>query len=271
MQLLVDVGNSRIKWAFFDGRDLHQPQVANHQNVNFDRFLHHIWRDLDTPSKVWITNVAGDEIGEALTSWIRTIWHQHPIFLQSQSHAFGVINGYQHPQALGHDRWLGLIAAFNAFDRQYPVCVIDCGTCLTIDVVDAQGYHLGGLLLPGIHTMRQALSLYTDGCQFSSHISANVSSKSLLAKNTQEGMIGGTLFAAVAYVERFIAEIHEEFSDDLKILISGGEAPILMKLVAKDLIFKPHIVLEGMAQYAKDVQKQKQRSELQEEEALLEV
>jgi type III pantothenate kinase len=247
MQLLVDVGNSRIKWAFYDKGQLVHAQVASHQNVNFDRFLHHIWRELETPDKVWIANVAGKEIQEALSSWITTTWHQEPIFLNTQSQAFGVVNGYKQPLSLGLDRWLGIVAAFNMFDS-LPVCIIDCGTCLTIDVVDNQGYHLGGLLLPGIHTMRYALSTYTDGCQMNSQ-TPEVGAK-LIAQNTHDAMIGGTMFACVAYIERYIEQIKAKLGHQLKIVMSGGEADSLRKQLCIESEYRPHMVLEGILYYA---------------------
>ncbi len=251
MQLLVDVGNSRIKWAFWNGVTLCSWHVASHSGFNFDRFLHRIWRELEAPSKVWVANVAGLEIEEALTSWVGTIWQQTPVFLETQEYAFGVTNGYQEPHKLGLDRWLGLIAGFNEYGQKAPVCIVDCGTSLTVDVINKHGKHLGGLLLPGIHTMRQALSNFTDGCSMKPRLSSpSQMGNSLLATNTEEGMIGGTIFAAVAYVERFLSEIEDEIAEPLKLVITGGEAELILSLVQKPLIYRPNLVLEGIAYYS---------------------
>ena len=54
MQLLVDVGNSRIKWAYWDGSQLSEPRVAQHRGTNFDRLLHYIWGDIVHPHGVMI-------------------------------------------------------------------------------------------------------------------------------------------------------------------------------------------------------------------------
>lgn len=252
MQLLVDVGNSRIKWAYWNGVTFCHEQAANHRGSNFDRFLHQIWRDADKPESVWVANVAGSEIEEALSSWVGTIWEQEPVFLTTQTHAFGVMNGYQNPTQLGLDRWLGIVAAFNQCGKEKPVCIIDCGTSLTLDVVSADGQHLGGLLLPGVHTMRQALSDFTDGCKFQDQ-SAGLKTD-LLAQNTQEAMIGGTLFAAVAYVDRFLDEMELELKQPLEICMTGGEAELLSNLMDRQVHVRPNLVLEGLAHYANQSQ-----------------
>lgn len=248
MQLLIDVGNSRIKWAFWDGHKLESPQSANHRGVNFDRLLHHLWRNIEQPQSILITNVAGKEIDAALQSWCNTIWELNPITLKTGKEAFGVLNGYSEPQTLGVDRWLGLVAAYQNLGHSQAVCVIDCGTCLTVDVVNKSGIHMGGLLLPGVQSMRQALANFTDAC----HISGSMTSESpsLLAKNTSEGIIGGTLFAAVSHVDRLIQEIKEELRADITCILTGGEAASIKELVQFEHQYQPHLVLEGMTYYA---------------------
>lgn len=252
MQLLVDVGNSRIKWAYWNGVTFCGEASASHRDQNFDRLLHLIWRELDLPEQVLIANVAGLEIEQALSSWIGTIWELEPIFLKTEPEAFGVINGYQQPKQLGLDRWLAVVAAFNSHGKHKPVCVIDCGTSLTIDVVNKQGQHLGGLLLPGVHTMRQALTNFTDGCKFKEQ--PQQMRAELLAHNTQEAMIGGTLFAAVAYIDRFLLEMSRELGEPLDVIIAGGEAAMLANLIEMPVHIRPNLVLEGLAHYANQAQ-----------------
>lgn len=246
MQLLVDVGNTRMKWAYWDG-EISDPCSSIHKGTNFDRLLHHVWRDSIRPDRVLISNVVGNEIKEAISSWVETLWHLKAEFIQTESQAFGVQNGYKDPYTLGIDRWLAMIAAFRHFKGREPVCVIDCGTCLTVDVVDKTGIHLGGLLIPGTYSMREVLTSCTQSSPMKQDIQFN---DGLLARNTYDGMMGGTLFASVAYIERLLLEIQREFTDPLKVIMTGGEALSLKKLISQDVFYKPDLVLEGLGYYA---------------------
>lgn len=251
MQLLVDVGNSRIKWCYWNGQTLSAVGSEAHCHVNFDRLLHQIWGEKTAPSKIWISNVAGAEIHAALVCWISTVWRIRPRFLQTESNAFGVSNGYHESKSLGIDRWLNLIATYNNSKTKSPFCVIDCGTCITVDALDADGMHLGGLILPGIQTMRQAVIQSTAECTLED--ASPMMGSTMLARSTKQGLWGGTLFAAVSYLERLVDEMTLELGHDLKIIVTGGEADLLLSLMGPRFELREHLVFEGIIHYVNEV------------------
>jgi type III pantothenate kinase len=131
---------------------------------------------------------------------------------QSQVDGFGVRNAYRQPEKLGVDRWLALVAARQ--DLQ-PVCVVDCGTAITLDLLDGEGQHLGGLICPGLTLMKQALS---DGTQALAFDGREFALKP--ADFTEAAIDSGTLFAAIGLVEAVLARQPEGF----KIILTGGDA-----------------------------------------------
>ena len=265
MQLFVDVGNTRIKWGYWNGHDLIDVNAAVHRGLNFDRLLHTIWGDMTPPKKVWVANVVDEEIQEALEAWMHTVWDRAPIFLKTEPEAFGVTNGYLEPKTLGLDRWLAMIAGFHAFEATHPVCILDFGTCLTADVVTQSGQHLGGLILPGLQSMRQTLASSAKGCVLASKQNQPFQSEGFFGKNTQDGIFGGTLYACVAYVERLLNDVDREFNGEVKTIVTGGDAKMFMNLINHEVLYKPNLVLEGISFYANSspglAKKQKATSE----------
>ncbi len=255
MKLLVDIGNSRIKWAFWDGERMSPLSAVSHREANFDRLLHYIWRDLPRPTQVLVSNVAGEEVESALHTWTATTWHIVPTFIETSALAFGVKNGYEQFDKFGVDRWLALIAVYQEYGKEHPVIVIDSGTCMTVDVLDADGNHLGGLMTPGIHSSRRALTSYTAMPDIHVQSSAEEHDR-LLAINTHEGIMGGTLFSCVAYLDRLIDEITLEMGPEVKAVITGGESVQLAKLVKHPLQVKENLVIEGLSYFAKQSEHQ---------------
>ncbi|MGH8040961.1 MAG: type III pantothenate kinase, partial [Rudaea sp.] len=143
MKLLVDAGNTRLKWALWDGVALHGMAAV----ANADRDWSALWRDLHGIDAIWIASVAGAAANAALERTARERFGVTPVFVASRAHGSGVHNAYAKPERLGVDRFLGLVAA-HARARAAAV-IAGCGTALILDAVAADGTHLGGLIAPG--------------------------------------------------------------------------------------------------------------------------
>lgn len=157
--LTIDIGNSRVKWAQFDGDSVIAHGVFSYDKKNFEHEL----IDAELPLRdqvVWLSNVAGADM-VVRTSQIldRTSCRRYQ-FATTQLQQCGVRNGYKQPQQLGVDRWLAMLAAFHLPQRaaDQALCVIDCGTALTLDVLDASGQHLGGYIAPGLVALQGVLA-----------------------------------------------------------------------------------------------------------------
>jgi type III pantothenate kinase len=156
MMLLVDVGNSRVKWAFGTAAGFVALGEARHNEGEDLRAL------LDaaySPAEIRVANVAGAEAAARLAALLHERFGIAPVFARSAASGAGVHSGYADPAQLGVDRWLAICAAFAMY--RAPVCVVDAGTATTIDVVSGSGAHQGGLILPGITLMQSALRAST--------------------------------------------------------------------------------------------------------------
>ena len=245
MILLVDIGNSQIKWTTIQSKVLADSQYFSRPKTGIKAALNKAWKSLDDIEAVFVSNVAGDKIAAQLTEWIDKQWKLTPVFVQSEKRRFGVTNAYEQPETLGVDRWLAIVAG-----RQHArqvTCVIDRGTAITVDIVTEKGQHQGGLIVPGLSLMKKMLTDNTDAL-------GNVTQESefnLLATNTHTAIQAGTLYMVTATLENLINDLQQNFTDEVRFLITGGDAEEIIPLMPQPLIHEPDLVLKGLAQYAR--------------------
>ncbi len=244
MILLIDAGNSRIKWALAEGNQLSSIAGASLCDADVNAVLRTDWSDMPRPEAVLVANVAGKAVAAALRDWMRSTWKLEAEFLVPRRSACGVVNAYADPQRLGADRWAALVGVRGLVSG--AACVVDCGTAITIDVLAANGDHLGGLIIPGLRMMRRSLIEGTQG------IPAQVDGQgevqvSLLARDTRGGLNGGTLYAVVAVIDRVIADVSTELRPGATFVLTGGDAPQILPLLAHRYRHEPDLVLRGLA------------------------
>ncbi len=238
--LLVDIGNSRIKWGWWSSRQVQLQGSLNWQFDALEGLFEQAWGNTPSPGGIVVANVAGPAIADRLSSWTRKQWAVAPEFARVKARAFGLQIAYEDPKQLGVDRWLALIAAWKRYKA--PACIADCGTAVTIDALSSQGEHLGGLILPGLNLMRRALVKHTHGIRVSA-----AGQHLLLARNTQDGITAGSLYAVAACIDRVASELRERFGDALRCVISGGDAEMILTLLTQPFEPIPDLVLQGLA------------------------
>lgn len=244
MKLLVDLGNSAMKWALLEYRQLTPVQRIPYQNNEFDNLLTQIWSKLEVPESVWISNVANPQKVSILTHWVKKNFGFNPILIKTAHYECGVINGYQNPQQLGVDRWLALIGAYHL--EKGMLCIVDCGTAITLDVLSADGHHLGGLIMPGMTTMKNALNNETYALShFDDHLSLK-EKPSLLAHDTNNGISLGTTYAVIGLLD-YIVHTLEKTGNKVLILLTGGSASGLEPFLQRPYRLIPDLVLQGLA------------------------
>jgi len=249
--LLVDIGNSRIKWAsLVKGKLAHHGDAARGKDPEaLAADLEQHWRKIKKPAAIVVSNVAGNAYADALTAWCTQRWKLEPRFIVAEHSACDVTNAYSKPERLGADRWAALVAARRLING--PACIIDAGTAVTIDVLNEQGVHQGGLIIPGLAMMRHALLEQTEALQPATATPAS-GDVSLLARDTQDGVNGGTLYALVAVIDRVVADVRTELGTDLTRIITGGDADSLLPLLAGNYHHHPDLTLKGLAVIAEE-------------------
>jgi type III pantothenate kinase len=194
MTLLLDIGNTCMKWAFLGANGLENAGSVLRAEKEFKDLAKASWSDCESPERVLVCNVAGPALKKSATLWIKRHWKVVPEFIQPEVETCGVRNAYHEPRKLGADRWAALIGARHLVKG--PACVIDCGTAITIDALAADGRHLGGLIIPGLALMAQALINRAPDIHEPSRL--NAGEVALFARDTDNAVTGGALYAAVA-------------------------------------------------------------------------
>jgi type III pantothenate kinase len=247
MNLLVDIGNARIKWALQSPDDWKNGAPVLRDKKAFKDIARPTWRDLDKPERVIVANVAGEDYRKSVQTWVKRRWKIDAEFLCAEDRRCGVINAYAQPARLGADRWACLLAAHARYKA--PSVIVDCGTAITVDAIARDGRHLGGLIVPGMDLMVTALTQRAPGVQLEAEQAGDVG---LLARSTETALAGGVLYTAVALVDRVLLDLRAELGASVQVLMTGGDAERLLPLLSNRPSHEPDLVLKGLAVYAED-------------------
>lgn len=238
MILALDAGNTRIKWGLHDGNSWQaKGWVATADAAG----LGEAWKGLAAAERIAVSNVAGPQVArqieEACKGWPARI--QWVVAVENQC---GVRNGYETPSQLGSDRWAALIAA-RAIAPEGCV-VVNAGTAMTVDALTADGVFLGGLIVPGLATMRRALTESTaaigeDGGHYRD-----------IPQNTSDAVYSGALSAMVGAVWHMNALLAGEIKRAPTCLLSGGDAQVLFPLLSGKTRMVDNLVLDGLIRIA---------------------
>ncbi|HEX4387506.1 MAG TPA: type III pantothenate kinase [Steroidobacteraceae bacterium] len=244
MILLVDVGNSRIKWVRVGGRRVARSHAA----------LYGRWRAADyrrlfagSPQRALIASVAAPEVARALRAAARRA--RVPVtFVTVPRRAAGVAVGYRDPWRLGVDRFVALVGARRLFPA-VPVLVAGIGTALTLDLLDAGGHHRGGVIVPGPKLMVESLLTKTHGIRRRAR-GGGARTGTLFGRSTREAIHSGALFAPAALIDRAAQEARARLGRMPLVVLMGGDAPSVRPLLASAVVGVPDLVLKGLAALA---------------------
>jgi type III pantothenate kinase len=243
--LVADLGNSRIKWgrvAFNarDGEALEQHEGIRYGEEGLDQSLENAWGELDTPKAVVYSAVAPEAVVSELVHYASERWSLRAHRLAPTTEAHGVTCAYDEPRQLGADRWASLAAA-RALSPQTGAIVMDAGTAITVDALDGDGVHLGGVILPGVRLMRRALG---EGTARIGNVGGG--QVHLHTKNTASAVATGTVLGAAAAVDRIVEDYARLLHPQARLLATGGEAPMLTEHTRTEFELIPDLVLRGL-------------------------
>ncbi|WP_028080886.1 type III pantothenate kinase [Solimonas soli] len=239
MKLLIDIGNTRLKWALArDGR------FVDHGAVVHGGEPARVIAQLPAAAfdAVWVSHVTGAAHETALIDATRSRYGQAPRFARSTAEWHGLRNAYREPERLGVDRWLAMIAAWQA--HRGAAVIANAGTALTVDVIAADGQHSGGIIAAGLAAQQRAVlgSTRFDVGAFGADEDA------ALGTDSQSCVRQGALLAcrgAVEYVEALAP-------DDAIRWLTGGDAHVLAAGLHRKWRHEPQLVLDGLLVYAEN-------------------
>lgn len=245
--LLIDLGNSRIKWALEHEGRMQYGDGLHYHNGDWRRQLKTHFASMDPPADVYISSVVDAATEIMLQELIDSLWQCAVVFVQSPKLGNGVSNAYIDAPALGSDRWMAMIAAFHK--AKAAVCVVDCGTAVTLDVIDHKGRHCGGLIVPGLGLMQQSLTHNTSAIASDADLASEFNDE--LGVDTLGGIRAGSVHAVCGMIERVVQKMNHNLKTSLQCYITGGDAPKVLPYLNLRSHFEPYLVLQGLALVAR--------------------
>jgi len=256
LNLLLDIGNTNLRWACQDGPDLGEIGTVRHGDaVPLDLLA--AWESLDAPERVLVGNVGGESVAGAVSRVVRALWGVEAELVGVRPHCLGLRVAYEDPSRLGVDRWLALLGATTGPGA--PALIVDAGTAVTYDLLLAGGRHLGGLILPGIEPMRAVLLQSTRIPTVGLDPDLGTSLAEPWARDTGSAVAAGAIQALGALADRLHDRLMERCraesrsgSDKVvpRLLLTGGDAERLAPAISPPLQIVPDLVLRGLARLA---------------------
>nr|WP_057928560.1 type III pantothenate kinase [Burkholderia ambifaria] len=252
--LLIDAGNSRIKWALADvRRTLVETGAFGHTR---DGGADPDWSALPRPHGAWISNVAGVDVAARLDALLDARWPGLPrTTIRSRPAQCGVTNGYTTPEQLGSDRWAGLIGARAAFPGEH-LLIATFGTATTLEALRADGRFTGGLIAPGWALMMRALGTHT--AQLPTLTTDIASGLLALAQaepfqvDTPRSLSAGCLYAQAGLIERAWRDLGDAWQAPVRLVLAGGAADDVARALTLPHTRHDALILSGLALIAAD-------------------
>ena len=248
MILVVDIGNTRIKWACVSGRGLVDPGEAVHERIPGAALESLARAAPGRPDRVVAVNVAGEDFVSAFTAMVKRRWGLVPEFVITERQGHGVRCAYADPSRMGSDRWVALIAGFRL--AAGAACVIDAGTAVTLDAVDSGGRHLGGLILAGPRVIAAALDRQTSGIGETRGHSRPAQGAAVLGSSTDEAVAKGAMLGLAGALDRAVSAVAGDLDEQPAVYLTGGDATRLSPWLATPCEHRPYLVLEGLGSIA---------------------
>lgn len=246
MYLLIDIGNTRAKWALADGSTLRSHTAAAHAE-----FAAAIRDCLIAHGKAITATLIANVAGQALENTVSAVMSEYlshaPHYLHSSRELCGIRNAYRVPEKLGVDRWVAMIGARQSVAG--PFCLVSVGTAMTIDVVDRAKQHLGGLIVPGPRLLIS--SLLTNTSDIAARACQGERDDGMLAIDTLGAIAQGAEQMLVALVERVSAALETRLGEPLTLILTGGDSDSIRPLLRSDVMIVPDLTLRGLAVIAR--------------------
>ncbi|MGD2120011.1 MAG: type III pantothenate kinase [Chromatiales bacterium] len=239
--LLLDLGNSYLKHAFYDEKQLRGPvQSVPLDSLDVVSLLNGLAQEQNIAS-IRLANVAGLQQQQRISDWCQ----QHDVILhvaEVQSPRGDLIVGYTQPRQLGIDRWLILLALRQR--SKNALLAVSCGTAVTLDRLEADGLHSGGLIIPGLDLMLNALQKHTANICIDRN---SVQDTIELGTDTGGCVISGALHAITGMIEKQYRRSIEQLAITPEVFLTGGNASLVARHLSLPARVVPDLVLQGLA------------------------
>ncbi|MFV8345985.1 type III pantothenate kinase [Flavobacterium sp. ZB4P13] len=235
MILVVDVGNTRIKGAVFEGAILFEIFVFS--KIELQKNIENILKKFEKITDLVVSSV-GDVEKQSFLAHNKVL----NVHFLSHEDPFPFNNCYATPKTLGIDRMVLAAGATLQFPNQNRL-VIDAGTCVTYDFIDQENNYLGGAIAPGLRLRYEALHNFTAKLPLLSLESP----KDFIGTSTSESIHSGVVNGFVYEIDGFIDEYKARYSNFI-IILTGGDTDFLAKRLKNTIFANSNFLLESLNQ-----------------------
>jgi type III pantothenate kinase len=232
MNLVIDIGNSLTKLAWFD-----QGEIVESLRLEKPASDHLLEIIRNRPSEAAILSSVGTFIIDRDRDWDNDL---KKLIILDHHTALPFKLAYKTPETLGYDRIAACAGAWHLYPG-HPLLVMDLGTAITIDFISASGEYLGGNISPGMYTRFRSLQTFTAKLPLvesdPSFPPYGIDTRTAIASGVQEGIV----FELNGYVEDFMNR-----HAGCKFIITGGDAAFFLARLKGNVLYKPELVLKGL-------------------------
>lgn len=241
MNLEMDMGNTRLKWRVRNQQST-VAQGAIGVEESLDLLVDKIEPYRNAISAVSIASVVGEPLERRLADWSIGYLDVLPVFARTGAVCGLVRNGYHHPQTLGVDRWLGIVAAYRLVNN--ACIVVSCGTAITVDLIARDGEHMGGFIAPGLNLMLDSL---TSGAR-QIKLDRTVTALDLSPATATSGAVYSACAAMLTgLIDNGVWQLRRLDQDsEFQMVFTGGDAGKLLPFYPQARLV-PELVLDGLA------------------------
>lgn len=247
VKLLFDVGNSTCKYAEhgdgIGGLRVHSLPAADGSDI-----VSSISAEPDSGVfSIMVASVRSEDFNKRLSSALAARFGVRPVFVRGQRAACGVTTAYRQAGRLGTDRFMALLGAWS---ECHDACiVVDCGTAVVIDAINANGVHQGGVIMPGLNSLRKALYRDADLLPMVND-TGGAFPRALFARDTDGAILEGCLRMFASAVTATVREMQVRLTVAAPVFVTGGDSRKLFAETRMVGRYRPHLVLEGLAVFS---------------------
>lgn len=243
--LLMDVGNSRIKWGVMEDGEICRTGHISQDRIR-DKGLQVLTTKLPRRvDEVFVSNVAGTSFATRLSGVISAHCGRDVRFARTARRGWGVTNSYTQPRRMGVDRWVAMVGAWAEIGA--ACLVVDAGTATTIDAIDDDGQHLGGQIIPGVATMANALASSTSDIPLVKPAPGRGGTDlGMFGRNTAAAVREGAQNAVAGAVDRAVRTLQSNACEPV-VVLTGGDSSRILNALCETPLHRPHLVLRGLA------------------------
>jgi type III pantothenate kinase len=237
--LLIDLGNSCCKFAIEEKGHIETYQSQKYGPFGKLNCIKSLCDQYDKAKSVIISSVLSEDMNTQIKDALTSGGEKNVYFLKTSDNNFGIDLAYINLSTLGVDRFAAMIGAKEKYTGSS--CIVDIGTAVTIDAIDTNGVHQGGVIFPGVAGMKKALLKDT---KIEADQMADVE-YNVFANSTENAIHSGCMSALVGGVE-YVVNVMAEKDAFEQIILTGGDAELIQSHLSMSVIIDNTLVLDGL-------------------------